>query len=104
VELSANGSDDLGQASLDRCVDVLVAGSERENSAVELRRDRIEAATQLVGLRGGDDRATREHARVRLRLGYVVAPKTTVEVQRSVDRLEVGVLWLSESRHRGRPV
>ena len=41
--LPPTGPDDLGQPALDRHVDVLVAGLEREGARLELGRDRVEA-------------------------------------------------------------
>ena len=54
VELAAQRADELGQPALDRHVDVLVAGSERELVALELGRDQVEAAAQLGELLGGE--------------------------------------------------
>ena len=46
VQLAADGADELGQAPLDRHVDVLVVGCELERAVLELRRHLVEPAEQ----------------------------------------------------------
>ena len=95
--------DDLGQPALDRHVDVLVVGREREasrraSSPATASRPASSSSRSAVG-----DHADRgEHRRVRARLRDVVAPQAPVEVERGVDRLEVRILGLREARHRRR--
>ena len=50
VQLAADRPDDLGQPPLDRHVDVLVVGRERERPAVELGLDALEPAQQRVAV------------------------------------------------------
>ena len=50
VELSADRADHLGQPALDRRVDVLVAGCERELRLLELVEHASEPVEQLVAL------------------------------------------------------
>ena len=50
VQLAADRAGDLGQPPLDRHVDVLVVGPERELARVELRLDAVEPAEQRVAV------------------------------------------------------
>ncbi len=68
------GPDDLGQAPLDRHVDVFVVGLEREAPLAQLARHRVETGEQRVAVLGGDDPALGEHARVCARLRDVLRP------------------------------
>ena len=91
VQLAADGADDLGQPPLDRHVDVLVGIQEGELAGVELGRDAVEAAEQLVAVGVGDDAGGREHRRVRARLRDVVGREAPVEADRRVHRDEHGI-------------
>ena len=101
VELAADRPDDLGQAPLDRHVDVLVLLAERERAAVELLLDALEPAQQRVAVGVADDRGRGEHRRVRARLLDVVGPEPPVEADRGVELAEDRVLGLREARHMG---
>ena len=50
--LPADRARELGEAALDRHVDVLVVGREREAPLAQLRRDRVEAREQRVAVLG----------------------------------------------------
>ena len=85
MQLAADRADDLGQPPLDRHVDVLVGVQERELAGVELLRDAVEPAEQLVAVGVGDDAGGREHRRVRARLLDVVGREAPVEADRRVQ-------------------
>ena len=99
MQPAAGRADDLGQAALDRHVDVLVAGREREAAGLELLRDRVEPLEQRVAILVADDALRGEHAGVRAALLDVVGPEAAVEADRGVQPLEVRVLRLGEARH-----
>ena len=103
VELAADRPGELGQAPLDRHVDVLVVRVERKAPVAQLELDGVEAGQQRVAILGGDDLPRGQHARVRARLRDVLRPQPPVEVDRRVQALEVGMLGLVEARH-GRSV
>ena len=94
---------DLGEASLDRHVDVLVVLGELEAALAQLAFHLLQAGKQRVAILGADDRAVGEHPRVRARLPDVVRPQAPVESDRGVQALKVGVLRLTEAGH-GRSV
>ena len=102
VKLAADTADERREAPLDRHVDVLIVGLEDEAAAAELLGDLVQPAGQLLRLAGVEHADRGEHRRVRARLLDVVAPQPPVEVDRRVDRLEVGILGLREARHRRR--
>ena len=96
--LPPTGPDDLGQPPLDRHVDVLVVGLERERAAVELACDAVEPAQQLVAIGVGDDPAGREHRRVRARLLDVVRARAASRSRSTrSSRWKTGS-WGSEKR------
>jgi hypothetical protein len=99
VQPASHRTGDLGQAPLDRHVDVFVVIAERKAAAAQLLLDPVETGQQLVAVLVGDDRPLREHAGVRARLRDVLWPQSAVEPDRGVQALEVGVLGLVEARH-----
>jgi hypothetical protein len=99
VQASADRTDELGQPTLDRHVDVLVAGREREPVLGQLASDRVEPREQHVAVGLGDDAAGRQHPRVGARLRHVMAPQAAVELKRRVERPEGRVLGLGEAAH-----
>ncbi len=88
----ADRADDLGQAPLDRHVDVLVVRPRTRNAPVaQLARSTcVEPGEQRVAVGGRDDPSRGEHLRVRARLRDVLRPQAPVEVDRGVQPLEVG--------------
>jgi hypothetical protein len=99
VESSADGTGELGEATLDRHVDVLVITTEREASAGQFGRDGVEAAEEFLAVRRDDDPAGREHPGMGARLGDVVGPEAAIEREGRVHPLEVRMLWLVEATH-----
>jgi hypothetical protein len=81
VELAPDAPDKLDQAALDRHVNVLVVGREREAALPELPRDGVQAGEQLVAFLLRDDGDRSEHRGMRARLRDVVTPQAPVEVQ-----------------------
>ena len=65
VELGPRRPRDLGDAALDRGVDVLVAGLERERPAVELLPDAVERVGDGRGLLAGEQPDPGQHRHVR---------------------------------------
>ena len=61
MQLAADRPGDLGQPPLDRHVDVLVVGRERERAVGELALDGVEARQQRVAVVVADDPRRREH-------------------------------------------
>ena len=100
MELAPERPDDLGQAPLDRHVDVLVAVLEREGAAVELLGDRLEALLHPGQLVGVQDPGRVQGARVRPRLLDVVRRQAPVEADRGVEALEERVGRIAEAGHR----
>ena len=74
VQPARDRSGDLGQAPLDRHVDVFVVGREGEPLLGELHRDRVQAREQRIAILRGDDLALAEHLRVGARDGDVLRP------------------------------
>ena len=101
VELAAHGADELGEAALDRHVDVLVVRVDLEAVVFDLRAHLPQAALELGEVLARDDVLTREHARVRERLLDVEGREPVVEPQRRVERSEERVLRLGEAGHEG---
>jgi hypothetical protein len=99
VQLPPHRAGDLGDAALDRHVDVLVVVAEGEAPLVELASDLVERREQLVAVAGLDDALLREHAHVRPRLGDVVRAQAPVEADRGVKGAEGVVLGLGEAGH-----
>ena len=98
--LPADRAGELGQPPLDRHVDVLVVGREREAPAVELGLDRVEAREQRVAVVLADDPAGAASMRACARdCCDVVGPEAPVEADRGVQALEGRVLRLGEARH-----
>ena len=100
VELAARVADQLGQAALDRHVDVLVVLVDLEAVLVELGADFVQPPLDLLEILGADDLAAGEHARVGERLFEVVGRQTEVELDRRVQPAEGRVLRLAEAGHR----
>ena len=99
VQAAAGARRHLGDPSLDRHVDVLVAVSERKGAVAQLAGHLIERAVQLVAVLGADDLALGEHRRVGARLLDVVGPEAPVEADRVVQTTEGLVLGLGEAGH-----
>jgi hypothetical protein len=99
VQLAADGPCDRRDAPLDRHVDVLVLGLERERAGGQLGLDGVERRQQRVALLGAEDRLRREHPRMGARALDVVGPQPLVEGQRRVQAPEDRVLGLGEARH-----
>jgi hypothetical protein len=99
VQPPADRADDLRQAPLDRHVDVLVAGLEREVALVELALHPLQAGEQGVAVGLGDDPGLGQHRRVRARLLHVVGAQPPIEPDRGVELLEDRVRRLREARH-----
>jgi hypothetical protein len=64
VQLRAGRSGELGDAALDRSVDVLVGGGEHEPTPIELAGDDIERVDHLVAFEIGDDAGAGQPAHV----------------------------------------
>jgi hypothetical protein len=94
VQLAPHGPHELGQAALDRHVDVLVVGPDLEPVLLDLLAHLPQAALELGQVLVADDSRAREHACVRLRLGQVVGGQPVVEGERRVEGLEQLVLGL----------
>ena len=101
MKLPPHRAGDLGQAPLDRHVDVLVAVVEAKLARFELGRDGIEAPEQLVRLVRRQHAGLGEHPDVGARLLDVVGGEAAVECDRRVQALEDGIRWLPESGHGG---
>ena len=99
VQLAADRAGQLGDAPLDRHVDVLVVRQERERPLLQLVLDRVERGEQLVAVVARDDPLRGEHARVGARLVDVVRAEAPVEADRGVELTEGGVLRLAEAGH-----
>ena len=97
VQPATDGPDDLGQAPLDRHVDVLVAVGEREGAGGEFGTDNFETTRERVAVLGGDDPLGREHARVRDGLIDVVGTQPPVERDRIVQAAKRIGLRLGEA-------
>jgi hypothetical protein len=65
VELAADPPGQLGDSTLDRHVNVLVAVGVRERAVGQLLPDLVERTVKLVALGGGDDLPGRQHRGVR---------------------------------------
>ena len=100
VELAPHRAGDLGEAPLDRHVDVLVVVADLELASRELAGDRVEPGEQRVALAVVDDPGAVERAHVRARALDVLRPQPQVEADRGVDAGEERVLWLVEAGHR----
>ena len=96
VQLPARRPGELGDPPLDRHVDVLVVGEEREATLRELRLHRVERDEQRVAVGAGDDPGAGQHPRVGARLAHVVRPEAAVEAQRGVELPEDRVLGFGE--------
>ena len=79
VELRAGRPRELGDAALDRGVDVLVAGTEHEGAVGELDSDPIERGDHQRRLLVGEQTRAREHRDVRARAHDVVGREALVE-------------------------
>ncbi len=83
-------ADELGQASLDGHVDVLVFVGHLEVASLQLGRDRVETVVDRAVLVGGQHPDGEQASRVGARPGDVFAPQADVEGDRLVDRVECG--------------
>jgi hypothetical protein len=99
VQLAAERADQLGQAALDRHVDVLVLLPELEAPRVELGADLLEALGDRVQLGLVQHAHPPEGARVRLGLLDVEGGQAPIERDRGVDPPEQRVLLFAEAGH-----
>ncbi len=88
VQLAAERSHELGQASLDRHVNVLVVGLERERAVLDLVGHGRESLVDLIELIRVEDAGGMESARVRPRLLEVVRREAPIEPDRGIEALE----------------
>ena len=100
VELAAHRPGDLGDPPLDRHVDVLVVGREREAVLAELGGDLVERRVQGVELAVVEHPGEKQRPRVRLRLAHVLGPEALIELDRRVQPVKERVLGFAEARHR----
>ena len=84
VQLGAGRARDLGDAALDRGVDVLVGRGERERAFVQLQLDAVERGEDDRPLLVGEEPDVREHRDVGARADEVVGREPAVE--RQADR------------------
>ena len=101
VQLAADGAGELGQAALDRHVDVLVLLGEGEIAGLELGRDPIEARVDLLELLVREDPERAERAGVGPRLRDILRPQAPVIADRGVEAPEERILGFTEARHGG---
>ena len=102
VDLAADPADDLGQATLDRHVDVLVGGLERESRRPRARPRPGRAPSSSSSSSPSVEHAGAEQgAGVRPGLADVVGSQAPVEAQRRVQLPEDGIGFLLEARHGG---
>ena len=99
MEFPAHRSDELGEAPLDRHVDVLVVVGEAEAAGFELGRDLVESAKQLRLLVGREHTLLGENAHVGPRLPDVVRCEPSIEADRRVQPLEDRVGRLPKPGH-----
>jgi hypothetical protein len=104
VQFRAGVTRELGHASLDRGVDVLVFAREHEGALVELHLGAVERGDDERGLVDGEQADVREHLDVRARGRDVVAREPAVERQALGEREQVVSGSLAEApvpeRHR----
>ncbi len=81
MELGAGGSRQLGDAALDRSVDVLVGRRELEAAVLQLGRDPVERGQHDLGLVAIQDPGSGQPADVGSRPGYVVGREALVDWQ-----------------------
>src|SRR5213596_389416 len=81
VELPADRADELGEAPLDRHVDVLVGGQEAEAAGVELAAHAREPLLEARALAPGEEPRAHQRAHVRHAAGDVVRVEAAVEGQ-----------------------
>ena len=86
VQLGAGPARDLGDAALDRGVDVLVGRGEGERAFVQLQLDAIERGVDDRPLLVGEETDVREHRDVRARADEVVGREPAVERQADGER------------------
>ena len=82
VQPAADRPCDLGQAPLDRHVNVLVADGEREALLAQLGLYVVQAREQRVAIARRDDATVGQHLHVRARLRDVLRPQAPVEGDR----------------------
>ncbi len=99
MELAAERPDDLGQAPLDRHVDVLVGLLEGEVAGGELALDLVEPGEHPLELLRAQDPGPEQGAGVRARAAHVVQGQAAVEAQGGVELPEDGIGFLLEARH-----
>ncbi len=99
MDLAADPAGDLGQPALDRHVDVLVAGLEREVAGLELGLDPVEPVEQRLELVVVEDPGRAQRPSVGARLADVVGRQAPVEAQRGVELPEDGIGFLLEAGH-----
>ncbi len=88
VEPPAGVADQLGQAPLDRGVDVLVALAEHERARLHLGGDPDEPVVDRRRVLGRDDPLGSQHPGVGPRRGDVLRPQAPVDGQRRVEAVE----------------
>jgi hypothetical protein len=101
VQPTANDAHELGEASLDRHVDIFVGCKESETLLLELSFNQIQSLKQSIAIRCAQNSPRSEHAGVRARAGDILRPQTLIYTDRCVQALEIGVLGLVEARHEG---
>ncbi len=89
VQLRPGRARDLGDASFDRGVDVLVGRHEHERAVSELILDAVERGDDHPAFVVGQQTDPGEHLHVRARTGQVVARETPVEGQADGERQEL---------------
>ena len=99
VQLAADRPGELGDAPLDRRVDVFVGVFEGEHPERQLGLGLFDGFDQVVAVLDRDDPALGEHPDVGAGLLDVLRPQPLVEAQRGVHAPEVGMLGLAEAGH-----
>ena len=90
MQLAPGRADPLGQAALDRQMDVLVGKLEAEAAGSDLALDRAQAGDDFGGLGAPQQARPRKHPRMRDRAADVMAVEAAIERQRGGEGFDLG--------------
>ena len=90
MEALARLADPSGELALDGHVDILIVHAERERAGLDILLDGVQAVANGQGIRIADDALARQHGRVRLGTGDVLAVEMLVNRERCPELLRRG--------------
>ena len=93
MELAPRRPDPLGQAALDREMDILVGQREAEAAGIDLALDRVQAGDDFGGLGAAQQAGSRQHPRMRDRPADVMPIEAPVERKRSGEGFHLRQAW-----------